>query len=158
MTHKFIEDFATADIAFEASGEDLDELFKSSAEALFEILANPKKVNKSIVKKISLSNKNIENLLYDFLSEILYIKDNDFMIFNSCNVKITELDEIYQLKVTLHGEKINPKKVTIALITFSVTGPQAKVINRAIEKLIKAEKVSKSRALELICADFLDGN
>ncbi|MBS3147059.1 archease [Candidatus Woesearchaeota archaeon] len=110
MTHKFIEDFATADIAFEASGEDLDELFKSSAEALFEILANPKKVNKSIVKKISLSNKNIENLLYDFLSEILYIKDNDFMIFNSCNVKITELDEIYQLKVTLHGEKINPKK------------------------------------------------
>ena len=110
MTHKFIEDFATADIAFEASGEDLDELFKSSAEALFEILANPKKVNKSIVKKISLSNKNIENLLYDFLSEILYIKDNDFMIFNSCNVKITELDGIYQLKVTLHGEKINPKK------------------------------------------------
>src|SRR3989344_829036 len=38
MTHKFIEDFATADIAFEASGKDLNELFKSSAEALFEIL------------------------------------------------------------------------------------------------------------------------
>lgn len=54
-------------------------------------------------------------------------------------------------------EKINPKKVTVALISFNITAPQAKVINRAIEKLIKAEKVSKSRALELICADFLAG-
>lgn len=55
-------------------------------------------------------------------------------------------------------EKINPKKVTVALITFNVTAPQAKVINQAIEKLIKGEKVSRSRALELICADFLAGN
>lgn len=55
-------------------------------------------------------------------------------------------------------EKINSKKVTVALITFNVTAPQAQVINRAIEKLIKAEKVSKSRALELICADFMAGN
>lgn len=54
-------------------------------------------------------------------------------------------------------EKINPKKVTVNLITFSVTAPQSKVINRAIEKLIKDEKVSRSRALELICADFLAG-
>lgn len=53
-------------------------------------------------------------------------------------------------------EKINPAKATVALITFTVTAPQAKVINRAIEKLIKAEKVTKSRALELICADFLN--
>lgn len=52
-------------------------------------------------------------------------------------------------------EKVNPAKVTVALITFTVTAPQAKVINRAIEKLIKAEKVTKSRALELICANFL---
>lgn len=54
-------------------------------------------------------------------------------------------------------EKINPKKVTVNLITFSITAPQSKVINRAIEKLIKDEKVSRSRALELICADFLAG-
>ncbi len=52
-------------------------------------------------------------------------------------------------------EKINTKKVTVALITFNVTSPQAKIINKAIEQLIKAKKVTKSGALELICADFL---
>lgn len=54
-------------------------------------------------------------------------------------------------------KKINPKKVTVALMTFNVTAPQAALINQAVEKLIKEEKVSKGRALELICADFLAG-
>ncbi len=71
--------------------------------------------------------------------------------------EVTKFAESKGAEVESVKEKINPKKVTIALVTFSVTGPQAKVINRAIEKLIKAEKVSKSRALELICADFLAG-
>jgi len=110
MTHKFIEEFATADIAFEASGKDLNELFKSSAEALFEILSNVKKVNKTITRKIGLKNKVIENLLYDFLSEILYIKDLDFMIFSNCNLKIKESKSGYELDAVVYGEKINPKK------------------------------------------------
>ena len=70
---------------------------------------------------------------------------------------ITKFAEAKGAEVESVKEKINPKKVTVTLITFNVTAPQAKVINRAIEKLIKAEKVSKSRALELICADFLAG-
>ena len=110
MTHKFIEDFATADIAFEASGKNLNELFKSSAEAVFEILADVKKVNKSILKKIGLKNRVLENLLYDFLSEILYIKDLDFMVFSDCDIKVKELQNSYELEATLYGDKINPKK------------------------------------------------
>jgi len=72
--------------------------------------------------------------------------------------EVTKFAESKGAEVESVKERINPKKVTVALITFNVTAPQAQVINRAIEKLIKAEKVSKSRALELICADFMAGN
>ncbi len=68
---------------------------------------------------------------------------------------IAKFAETKGAEVASAKEKINPKKVTVNLITFNVTAPQSKVINRAIEKLIKDEKVSRSRALELICADFL---
>ena len=68
---------------------------------------------------------------------------------------VTKFSETRGAEVISVKEKINPKKVTVNLITFSVTAPQSKVINQAVEKLIKDEKVSKSRALELICADFL---
>ncbi len=71
---------------------------------------------------------------------------------------ITKFGETRGAELVSAKEKINPKKVTVNLIAFSVTAPQSKVINRAIEKLIKDEKVSRSRALELICADFLAGN
>lgn len=70
---------------------------------------------------------------------------------------ITKFAETRGAEIVSVKEKINPKKVTVNLIAFSVTAPQSKVINRAIEKLIKDEKVSRSRALELICADFLAG-
>lgn len=72
--------------------------------------------------------------------------------------EVTKFAESRGAEIKSVKENINPKKVTVALITFNVTAPQAQVINRAIEKLIKAEKVSKSRALELICADFMAGN
>lgn len=70
---------------------------------------------------------------------------------------ITKFAELKGAEVVSSKEKINPKKVTVNLITFSVTSPQAKVINRAIEKVMKSENVSKTRALELVCADFLAG-
>jgi ParB/RepB/Spo0J family partition protein len=71
---------------------------------------------------------------------------------------VTKFAETRGAEVVSAKEKINPKKVTVNLITLSVTAPQSKVINRAIEKLVKDEKVSRSRALELICADFMAGN
>ena len=69
--------------------------------------------------------------------------------------EVTKFAENKGVEVESVKEKINPKKVTIALITFSVTSPQAKVINKALEKVIKAEKTSKSGALEKICSNFL---
>lgn len=69
--------------------------------------------------------------------------------------EVTKFAENKGVEVESVKEKINPKKVTVALITFSVTSPQAKVINKALEKVIKAEKTNKSGALERICSKFL---
>lgn len=69
--------------------------------------------------------------------------------------EVTKFAENKGVGVESVKEKINPKKVTVALITFSVTSPQAKVINKALEKVIKAGKTNKSGALETICSNFL---
>lgn len=62
------------------------------------------------------------------------------------------------VKVEKIKKDINPQRETVALISFNVTSPQKTVIDEAINKLTKAENVSESRALELICADFLAGS
>lgn len=110
--YKFLEDVAIADIAYEAYGKDLNELFENAAMAIFELSANLKTIDAKKKLEIELENEKIENLLYDFLSEILFLKDSKYMVFRNVKVEITEDKKTkkYKLKSILEGDTINPQK------------------------------------------------
>ena len=107
--YKFLEKIAIADIAYEAYGKNLNELFANCALAIFELSANLKTIDSKKKLEIKLENDKIENLLYDFLSEILFLKDSKYMVFKKVKVLITE-NKKYQLKAILKGDTINPEK------------------------------------------------
>ena len=106
--YKFLEDVAIADIAFEAYGKNLNELFENAALAIFELSADVETVD--AVKKVEfeLENGKLDNLLYDFLSEILFLKDSKYMVFKHVHVSINE-GKKNKLKAVLEGDKINPE-------------------------------------------------
>ena len=104
--YKVLEDVAIADIAFEIYGKNLNELFENAALAIFEESADLSKVEDKEKKSIKLKADNVEDLLYDFLSEILFLKDKDSFLFKTSNVKI----EKYSLKAELSGEEIDREK------------------------------------------------
>ena len=138
--YKFLEDVAIADIAYEAYGKDLNELFENAALAIFELSANLETVDAKKKIEIKLENEKIENLLYDFLSEILFLKDSKYMVFKKMKVSIKETsvnrkaisaeqserkselshstaqkskifdNKKYQLRAVLEGDTINPQK------------------------------------------------
>ena len=118
MKYKFIPDIATADIAFEAEGKSLEELFQNCALATFEVMADLKKIEPKIKKEISLKSKSIENLLYDFLSELIFLKDSESLLFNKFDVKI---DKESKLSAIASGEKINHQKHHTKLDVKAVT-------------------------------------
>jgi SHS2 domain-containing protein len=107
--YKFLEKVAIADIAYEAYGKNLNELFENAAFAIFELSANLKTVDAKKKLEVKLENEKIENLLYDFLSEILFLKDSKYMVFKKVKVSIDE-NKKYQLKAVLEGDTINPQK------------------------------------------------
>ena len=107
--YKFLEDVAIADIAYEAYGKTLNELFENSAFAIFELSANLKTISARQKIEFELENEKIENLLYDFLSEILFLKDSKYMVFKKVKVLIKE-NKKFQLKAILEGDTINPQK------------------------------------------------
>ena len=106
--YKFLEDVAIADIAYEAYGKDLNELFENAALAIFELSADVETID--AVKKVEfeLQHEKLDNLLYDFLSEILFLKDSKYMVFKYAHVTIKEGKE-NKLKAILEGDKINPE-------------------------------------------------
>lgn len=107
--YKFLEDVAIADIAYEAYGKDLNEVFENSALAIFELSADVKTIEPKQEIVFELEHENLDNLLYDFLSEILYLKDSKYMVFRKVEVEIKE-GKKNKLKAILKGDTINPEK------------------------------------------------
>ncbi len=107
--YKFLENVAIADIAYEAYGKDLNEVFENAAMAIFELSAEIKTIDAKKKIEFKLENEKIDNLLYDFLSEILFLKDSKYMVFKLVKVAIRE-NKSFKLKATLEGDTINPQK------------------------------------------------
>lgn len=121
MAYTFLEDVAIADVAFEASGDDIAELFKSCAEATFEVMADLTTVGQDTEKKIRLENKKVDKLLYEFLEELIYLKDLDCLLFSDFDIKIKKEDGIYQLEATAYGSTINSEKQDLKADVKAVT-------------------------------------
>jgi len=109
MPYKLLEDIAIADIAFEATGKTMEEVFESCAIAFSDISANVKKIQSKIKKEIKLSAGMIEDLLYNFLSELIYLKDAEQLLFAKYEVKIKQTKN-YELVVTAYGQNLNEIK------------------------------------------------
>jgi SHS2 domain-containing protein len=105
MPYKFLEDVTYADVAFEARGNTLSELFREAALAVFESMANTQTVKPEITKEITLNADTLERLLFEFLEEIVVIKDIDVMVFHNLEVAVDEGKK--SVHATLYGDKIN---------------------------------------------------
>ena len=124
MPFKFLEGYTTADVAFEAKGKNLNEVFESAAMAMFDIMVDPKKVNKKIKKSFNIEKDKLEDLMYSFLDEIIFLKDSETLVFNSCKVNI---NKNFKLKATLYGDKIDYKKQDLRVDPKAVTMHKFKV-------------------------------
>jgi SHS2 domain-containing protein len=105
----FLDDIATADVAIESRGDTLEELFTASAMATFEVMSDTSSIQPKIKKTLHLEHSEIDGLLFDWLAEIIYLKDSEFMLFEKYDLKITK-DTNYQLDAEILGEEINQSK------------------------------------------------
>ena len=129
MPYKYLEDIAVADVCFEASGKTIEEMFESSGLATTNVMIKTlKKISQKEKRKISVEADTIENLLFKFLEEIIFLKDAKQLVFSKYKVKIStgssrrqtksEISsaspfnggKIYKLECEAAGEKLNMKK------------------------------------------------
>ena len=109
MKYKFLEH--TADIKFQALGKNLEEVFCNCAYALTDSIIETKiKSNKKI--KFKVKGNDLENLLYNFLEEFLFLCETEnFVLSKIKNLKIEKKSKNYFLFCEISGDK--SKKYTI---------------------------------------------
>jgi len=134
---EFLEDIATADVAFEAYGKDLNQLFENSALALFEAMVDTKQVRPISNFQFPISNPTLDGLLFDFLNELVFLKDEKGMVFSKFKLRIEKLQaaslrpelgpRVYKLQAQIWGEEINPQKHRLKADVKAVTLHQFRV-------------------------------
>jgi SHS2 domain-containing protein len=108
MPYRFLEEIGTADIAFEAAGQDLPELFKDAADATMNVMIdNLDAVEPRETRHIELSNDESDMLLFDFLQELIYLKDAERLLLRVRSIRIDEKDKKYYLKAEVVGEQLD---------------------------------------------------
>ncbi len=106
MKYKFLKDL-TSDVMFEAYGKTEKELFENSAEALMSVVCKIKKVKGMKEKSIVLTAKDIKELLFKWLQEIIALVDTEQMFFSKF---VIESISDKELKAKICGEEIKPEK------------------------------------------------
>jgi SHS2 domain-containing protein len=102
----------TADVGYRAYGNNLGNAFENAAIAMFEVITDTSAVKHLIEKQIELEAEDKYALFYDWLSELLFFHDAEYLVFSKFDVKIySKVDEdreIYYLVATAWGEEFDP--------------------------------------------------
>src|SRR5207302_4075638 len=108
MPYHYLEEIGTADIAFEATGRDLPELFMAAADATMNVMIeNMDAIEPRETRRIELTNDKIDMLLFDFLQELIYFKDAERLLLRVRETRIDEKEEKYFLKAKGAGELLD---------------------------------------------------
>ncbi|MFX1388810.1 MAG: archease [Promethearchaeota archaeon] len=121
--YKFLDH--TADVSVECYGNNLEQAFEQTAYSLMEtITPSIKSISPKIQRIINIEAEDKEALLFDFLTEFLYIFDVEGLIFNDIKIwSIKREGDKYLLNADAKGEKFNISKhepgTEVKAITYS---------------------------------------
>jgi SHS2 domain-containing protein len=129
--YRFLANIALADIAFVARGDSLPSLFESAARALTEVMVDRRTVAGRVARRIELSSPTVDRSLYDFLTELIVIKDVDSLLFKDFKVSIASGRE-QKLTCEMRGEEIDRERhvlrndvKAVTMHMFGVKGPKS---------------------------------
>ena len=115
MRYKLLEH--TADAMVEVQGKDLGERFGNAAYAMFDQITDLSKVKPKGELRVVISGDTREQLLVDFLQELLFVHDTEDLVFSEFEIKT----DGKTLEAVVRGEKFDEKKHTKRSVVKGVT-------------------------------------
>ncbi len=105
--YKFLEH--TADVGIEVEAEDIERLFEEAARAISDFMVYIDRVECKERKEISVEGESLEDLLVNFLTELLALLDSEMFIWRDVKVRI-EKDRGFKLHGEVFGERYSEEK------------------------------------------------
>lgn len=109
----------TADIGIKAYGDDLSEAFTHAAKGMFDIITDSSQIESKGEYQIEISSDDLEQLLVDWLDELLYLQGAENLVFGEFRVSVDE--EKPEISATVLGEEFDTDKHKIGMEIKAVT-------------------------------------
>lgn len=122
MPYRYLEDIATADVAFEASGKELDRLFIDAADALTNVMVSDLRTIDELRKiEFTVEHEELDLLLFNFLQELVFLKDAQRLLLRVSSVGIENSDSRFIARAVAWGEELDPEKHDLIVDVKAVT-------------------------------------
>ena len=122
MPYRFLDDIATADVAFAAEGGTREKLFAACAAALLHVLVeNPEAVEQRESLDLSLEHTDLDLLLFAFLQEFVFYKDARRLLLLPADLVVSTTARGFALSTRLAGERIDPARHHLGVDVKAVT-------------------------------------
>jgi len=109
----------TADIGLIVYGEDLQALFENAGEAFFHLMTDLKKVRPRTERRIEIGKENLERLMVDWLTGLLYLHDVEHLLFKKFQVESVGEDGLRaRVKGEPFQEGIHVMKTGVKAVTY----------------------------------------
>ena len=118
--YTFLDDVALADCAVDLEGRTLEDVFETAAAALARLMVDPATLATTVERTITLEAAELDMLLYDWLSELIFLKDRDSQIFPHARVQVGGSGP-YQLAAQVQGGTIEPGRTALGADPKAVT-------------------------------------
>lgn len=111
MPYRYLDDIATADVAFEATGDTLEDLFVASADATMHVMVEDlDTIADRERRRIRVASDAVDMLLFELLQELIFFKDAERLFLRVPRVAIERSDGTYRLEAEAAGETIDTEK------------------------------------------------
>jgi len=109
----------TADVAIKAYGKNLSEAFENAAKGMFDIITDNSEVESTGQYEIKLEASDLEQLLVDWLSELLFLNTSQNLVFGFFKINLDGKNR--KLSANVFGEKYNISKHKMGVEIKAVT-------------------------------------
>ncbi len=107
FSYRLLDDVALADLAFEVAGDSFPDVVQGATDALIETMADPVTVGATWSQSIHLEVTDPADLLFRWLSELVYWKDAASVVFSRAVLDLREERGVWKLDATLVGAPVD---------------------------------------------------
>jgi SHS2 domain-containing protein len=118
--YELLEDVAIADCALDVEGADLDDLFATAARALADLMVDCATLTRTLERHVALEAASVDLLLFDWLSELIALKDEEGAAFPEVEVQVGQ-GAPCRLRARLVGGRLHGRLVALRADPKAVT-------------------------------------